>query len=71
MKLSLPPGFADRWLWACPALMLLLAAALLWLFGLNWWSAIVAALLLVCPVLILWGGIQAAADAWRRRRSRG
>ena len=67
MKVSIPTGFVDRWVWACPVLMVLLAASVLWLFGLNWWSAIVAAMLLVCPLLILWGAIKVA---WDERRAR-
>ena len=71
MKLSLQSDFANRWLWACPALMLLLAVLVLWLFGLGWWSAILAALLLVCPVLIAWGVIRLVLDERRDRRRRG
>ena len=45
----------NRWSWLCPWLALLLAAAVFALHGFTWWSALLAALLLVCPVLILWG----------------
>lgn len=48
--------FLNRWLWLCPLLGLILAALLLFLFGLTWASALFAALMLVCPALILWGG---------------
>lgn len=48
----------DNWLWACPALALALAAAILWLWGLTWPSAIVAAVLLACPLVLVWGAIQ-------------
>jgi len=44
-----------RWGWLCPWLAILLAAGVFLLFGLTWWSALLAALLLVCPALILWG----------------
>lgn len=47
--------FIIKWGWLCPWLAILLAAMLLSLWGLTWWSAMLAALLLVCPVLILWG----------------
>ena len=45
----------NRWSWLCPWLAVALAAAVFVLFGFTWWSALLAALLLVCPVLLLWG----------------
>lgn len=65
------PEFANRWMWLCPALAVVLAAFILWSFGFGWWSALLAALMLVCPVLILWGGIQAALEERRSRQRRG
>ena len=59
--------FINRWLWLCPALALLLAAAVLVLFGFTLWGALLAALLLVCPLLILWGAIEVVRDARRKR----
>jgi Flp pilus assembly protein TadB len=44
----------DKWMWLCPALAVVLAAAVFALFGLSVWSALLAALLLVCPALLLW-----------------
>lgn len=44
-----------RWSWLCPWLAVALAAAVFMLFGLTWWSALLAAFLLVCPALLLWG----------------
>ncbi|MEW5894110.1 MAG: methyltransferase domain-containing protein [Pseudomonadota bacterium] len=44
-----------RWCWLCPWLAIALAAAVFVLWGLAWWTALLAALLLVCPALILWG----------------
>lgn len=44
-----------RWAWLCPWLAILLAAGVLVLWGLSWWTALLAALLLVCPALMLWG----------------
>ena len=58
--------FVNRWLWLCPALAVLLAAGVLMLFGLTVWSALLAALLLVCPVLILWGAFTVARDERRK-----
>lgn len=63
MKLSLDAGFANRWLWLCPLLGVALAAFALAVFGLSWWSALVAAALLVCPALILWALVTTARDA--------
>jgi hypothetical protein len=65
------PEFANRWMWMCPILAVVIAAAVLWSFGFAWWSALLAAGLLVCPVLILWGAIQVALDERRSRRRPG
>lgn len=54
----------DKWLWLCPVMAVALAAAVLWWWGLSWTGALLAALVLVCPVLLAWG-------MWRSRRSRG
>ena len=48
------PGLGP-WVWLCPTLGILLAAGVLWLFGLFWWSALLAALMLACPAILLWG----------------
>ncbi len=45
----------NRWGWLCPWLAILLAACVLVLWGLSWWTALLAALLMVCPALVLWG----------------
>ena len=47
----------NRWLWLCPLLAILLAAGVLVLWGFTWLTALIVALLLVCP----------AAAAGRRR----
>lgn len=62
--------FADRWLWLCPLLGIVLAAAVLMLFGLTIWSALLAALLLVCPATLLWGAIEIMLDERRQRAAR-
>ena len=41
-------------LWLCPTLSLLLAVAILVLLGVSWWTAVVAAVLLGCPVAVAW-----------------
>jgi len=45
----------SRWLWLYPALGLILATLVFYLWGLTLWTAILAALMLVCPSIILWG----------------
>ncbi|EWS55366.1 MULTISPECIES: hypothetical protein [Sphaerotilaceae] len=65
------PEFANRWMWLCPAAAVLLAACVLWSFGWSWWSALSAAVLLVCPALILWGAIQVVLDERHSRRRPG
>lgn len=46
---------ARRLSWLCPPLMLAAAAASLLAWGFGVWAAAVAALLLACPVYLLWG----------------
>jgi hypothetical protein len=62
--------FADRWLWLCPLLSIVLAAAVLMLFGFTIWGALLAALLLVCPALLLWGAIEVMLDERHQRAAR-
>ena len=62
------PEFVNRWLWLCPLLAVALAAFVLWSFGYAWWSSLLAALLLVCPVLIVWGAVQVWLDERRTRK---
>jgi hypothetical protein len=49
--------FVDRWLWLCPLLAILVAAFVLLVFGVSFWAGLFAALLMVCPALIVWGTI--------------
>ncbi|MBS0474393.1 MAG: hypothetical protein JSR28_04490 [Proteobacteria bacterium] len=60
--------FVNRWMWLRPILAIMLAAAALWIFGLSWWSALLAAPLLVCLALIAWCAIQDIRDIRRARR---
>jgi SAM-dependent methyltransferase len=48
----------NKWSWLCPWAALGLAAGILMLWGVSLWTALLAALLLVCPALILWGLIE-------------
>jgi hypothetical protein len=43
-------GLFARGLWLCPATSLVLAAAVLMLFGVSWWAALVGAGLLGCLI---------------------
>lgn len=45
----------NKWSWWCPWTALGIAAGILMLWGVSLWTALLAALLLVCPALILWG----------------
>lgn len=62
--------FADRWLWLCPVLSILLAAAVLMYFGFTFWGGLLAALLLVCPVMLVWGAIELWLDERSQRAAR-
>ena len=46
------------WIWLCPWVMLGLAVGIMLLLGLSIWTALLAAMVLICPALILWGAIQ-------------
>lgn len=48
-----------NWLWLCPSVMVGLAAVILMVWGVSVWTSIIITLLLVCPVIILWGWIKA------------
>ena len=47
-------GMIARGFWLCPAISLVLAAAVLILLGVKWWTALVAAGLLGCLVAAVW-----------------
>ena len=48
------PGPRFGLFWLCLAVGLLAITALVWLLGLTWWTALVAALLIGCPVVMAW-----------------
>src|SRR3990172_3553021 len=52
-----------RWGWTCPVVMLGGAAGILMLWGFSVWTAVLVAVLLVCPAIMVWGAIHV------RRRS--
>jgi Flp pilus assembly protein TadB len=43
-----------RLLWLCPLVGLIAGAVILGLFGVKLWTAITFALLITCPLLIVW-----------------
>ena len=43
------------WMWLCPPLAIALAAGAFAWWGFDWWTALLAALFLVCPALMVWG----------------
>lgn len=47
----------DRWLWLCPLVAILVVPWVLVAFGVSFWTGLFAALLMVCPVLIVWGAV--------------
>jgi len=55
------PGWLPRmsvlgkWGWLCPWLGILMGAGVLMIFGVHWWSALLAALMLACPAILVWG----------------
>lgn len=63
--------FANRWLWLCPLLGILVAAGVLVAFGFSIWTALLAALLLVCPALIVWGAVKLRHQLPRRSPNAG
>ena len=44
-----------KWGWLCPWLGILMGAGVLMIFGVHWWSALLAALMLACPAILVWG----------------
>jgi hypothetical protein len=50
--------FSRAWIWLCPLAMIGLAVAVLFIAGLTIWTAVLAAMLLVCPAIILWGAVR-------------
>lgn len=58
----------NKWAWLCPWLAIALAAAILILWRLTWWTALLSALLLVCPAIVLWGFIASRRPPGQVRR---
>ena len=54
----------------CPVLSILLAAAVLMYFGFTFWGGLLAALLLVCPAMLVWGAIELWLDERSQRAAK-
>ncbi len=48
-------AWLSRFIWLCPFLAIVLATGVLLAFGLSFFTAVIVALLLVCPALLVWG----------------
>ena len=48
------PRLADRLLWLCVPIGIVAVVVILLLFGLSLWSALAIALLIVCPLVVVW-----------------
>jgi hypothetical protein len=57
----------SRWLWLCPLLGVVAAAAILMVWGLTLWTAIGVALLLACPAILIWALLYWSRDEVRDR----
>lgn len=62
--------FINRWFWLCPFLAILVAAGILMVFGLTFWTGLLVAVLLVCPALMIWGGVTLRHSLWGRPDAR-
>ena len=58
-------SLAERLLWICPIVSVLAAGVLFSVFGLEPWTAVLAAILLGCPIAVAW----ALMGARRQRNS--
>lgn len=59
----------DQLLWLCPILSVGVAALLFWTFGLTWWSAILAAAVLGCPLAVGWALLAERRQGHKLERS--
>jgi len=64
------PRLADRLLWLCVPIGILALVVILLLFGLSLWSALAIALLIVCPLVVVWVlvGERGLPGSQRRKR---
>lgn len=60
-------GPLDRYLWLCPLIALVLAAAILAALGLSLWTIVLALVLLACPLAALVAWLTGRQHARSRR----
>jgi protein-S-isoprenylcysteine O-methyltransferase Ste14 len=53
-RLSGKVPWLANWYWLCPPIAIGLAAWVFAWWGFDWWTALLAALFLVCPALVVW-----------------
>lgn len=56
------PASKPRAMQACGALMAAIAVALVLVFGWNWWTVLLAIVLLACPVTVVWTALRFGRD---------
>ena len=57
------PEILRRYSWLCPIGATVVAAAVLMIFGLSAWTALLAALLLACPATVVWGAFSVTRES--------
>ena len=50
-------SWISRNIWICLTLAIALAAVVLAVFGVTWTTAIIVAIMLICPAVIVWGAV--------------
>jgi hypothetical protein len=70
METNWTEGFVSNWLWLCPLLGIIVATWVLIAYGLSFGTSLLAALLLACPALMIWGGAKLLRGARARSNSR-
>lgn len=73
---NISPLRSYRLVWACLPVMLIMSGAVLFLFGLAWWTAVTVVLLLACPASMataIYMGFSRQNDAasFRSKRVKG
>jgi hypothetical protein len=58
MNISSPPNGMRTAMWTCGLLMTAIAVALPLLYGVSWWTMLLALVLLACPVGLVWTALR-------------
>jgi predicted cobalt transporter CbtA len=64
------PRLADRLLWLCVPIGIVAAVVILLLFGLSLWLALAIAVLIVCPLVVVWVLVAGRGFPGSQRRKR-